>query len=58
MLQGKISHMFDNSAYSNCNIHRKLQQALAQVLESYQVQQNSCNSSQQTENKQEKKASV
>lgn len=24
--------MFDNSVYSNCNIHRKLQQALAQVL--------------------------
>lgn len=32
MLQAKISHMFDNSMYSNCNIHRTLQQALAQVL--------------------------
>lgn len=32
MLQAKISHMFDNSPYSKCSIHRKLQQALAQVL--------------------------
>lgn len=41
MLQTEISHMFDNSLYSKCNIHRKLQQALARLLRKLEMQRES-----------------
>lgn len=41
MLQTEISHMFDNSLYSKRNIHRKLQQALAQLLRKLEMQRES-----------------